>query len=116
MAQCQNKSVVDEANSFIFRCVEACIQCHSFRGKYLWEHPEDLGEVHGEHPASIWQWSGQRPFGADKCNYIWERKQTTFFMVPPGFSGDGGVSLPEKVFIKFGGILTATRKKIRSCQ
>ena len=52
----KNRAVVDEANNFIFRCVDACIQCHSSGGKFLWEHPEDLGEVQGEHPASIWQW------------------------------------------------------------
>ena len=51
----KNKSIVEEANGFILRCVEACIQCHSFGGKFLWEHPEDLGSVNGEFPASIWQ-------------------------------------------------------------
>ena len=56
----KNKSIVEEANSFILRCVEACIQCHSFGGKFLWEHPEDLGSVNGEFPASIWQWSEVR--------------------------------------------------------
>ncbi|CAK9105104.1 Uncharacterized protein SCF082_LOCUS49005 [Durusdinium trenchii] len=26
------------------------------QGKFLFERPEDLGVVHGEHPGSVWQW------------------------------------------------------------
>ena len=53
----KNKAVVEEANSFIFRCIDSCLLCHRCGGKFFWEHPEDLGEVHSEHPASIWQWA-----------------------------------------------------------
>ena len=63
----KNKAVVEEANSFLFRCNSACLLCHQCGGKYFWEHPEDLGEVHSEHPASIWQWG---TFGTNECNHL----------------------------------------------
>ena len=51
-----NSRIVQEANHFVDRCIEACHLCHASAGKFLFVHPEDLGVVHGEHPGSIWQW------------------------------------------------------------
>ena len=51
-----NKQIVDEANSFIEQCLAACRISAAAGGKFLLEHPEDLGLVEGEHPGSIWQW------------------------------------------------------------
>ena len=51
-----NKQIVEEANSFIEQCLAACRFSAAAGGKFLLEHPEDLGLVEGEHPGSIWQW------------------------------------------------------------
>lgn len=51
-----NSLIVQEANRFVDRCIEACQICRASAGHFLFEHPEDLGVVHGEHPGSVWQW------------------------------------------------------------
>eukprot|EP00435_Cladocopium_sp_Y103_P025733 s2122_g6.t1 len=51
-----NKLKVQEANSFVERCIEACICAANSDGFFILEHPEDLGVIEGEHPGSIWQW------------------------------------------------------------
>ena len=51
-----HKAVVEEANLFVDRCIAACVTCHAAGGKFIIEHPEDLGLVKGERPGSIWQW------------------------------------------------------------
>ena len=51
-----NKQIVEEANNFIEQCLAACRFSAAAGGKFLLEHPEDLGLVEGEHPGSIWQW------------------------------------------------------------
>ena len=48
-------AVVEEANLFIDRCIKACLACHASGGKFIIEHPEDLGLVKDERPGSIWQ-------------------------------------------------------------
>eukprot|EP00435_Cladocopium_sp_Y103_P016814 s740_g4.t1 len=52
----RHKVVVEEANLFVDRCINACNVCHVAGGKFIIEHPEDLGTVQGERPGSIWQW------------------------------------------------------------
>ena len=52
----RNKQIVEEANNFIEQCLAACRFSAVAGGKFLLEHPEDLGLVEGEHPGSIWQW------------------------------------------------------------
>ncbi len=85
----KNKAVVEEANSFIFRCIAACLICHQSGGKYFWEHPEDLGEVHSEHPASIWQWPEMRDllvqtnattFAIQQCHFGADTPKPTRFL------------------------------------
>ena len=51
-----NKAKVEEANSFVDRCLQACHVVSEAGGYFILEHPEDLGAVRGEHPGSIWQW------------------------------------------------------------
>ena len=41
----KHKLVVEEANLFVDRCIIACNVCHSSGGKFILEHPEDLGIV-----------------------------------------------------------------------
>ncbi len=85
----KNKAVVEEANSFIFRCISACLLCYQCGGKYFWEHPEDLGEVHSEHPASIWQWPEIRAllvqtnattFAIQQCHFGADTPKPTRFL------------------------------------
>lgn len=52
-----NAAIVEEANQFVMNPVSACHVCHEHGGHFLLEHPEDLGQVNGEIPGSIWQWS-----------------------------------------------------------
>eukprot|EP00435_Cladocopium_sp_Y103_P029251 s3649_g7.t1 len=52
----RHKMIVNEANLFVDRCVDACLVCHNAGGKFILEHPEDLGTVQDERPGSIWQW------------------------------------------------------------
>ena len=51
-----HRAKVDEANSFVDRCIHACQLVSESGGYFLLEHPEDLGTVEGEQPGSIWQW------------------------------------------------------------
>ena len=48
-----HKTVVEEANMFVDRCIAACISCHAAGGSFIIEHPEDLGLVKGERPGSF---------------------------------------------------------------
>lgn len=52
----KNKTEVSLHNMFIKRSVQVAKSMHLRKAGYLFEHPEDLGAVDGEHPASIWQW------------------------------------------------------------
>ena len=51
--QCRRQ--VEVANYFVFQSILAAELVAQSGGFYLFEHPEDLGEVAGEVPASIWQ-------------------------------------------------------------
>ena len=70
--------MVEEANLFIDRCIKACLACHSAGGKFIIEHPEDLGLVKDERPGSIWQWAeildlipncGAITFAIQQCHF-----------------------------------------------
>eukprot|EP00435_Cladocopium_sp_Y103_P007644 s5608_g2.t1 len=52
-----HRAVVEEANMFVDNCIKACKICHDAGGRFILEHPEDLGLVKGERPGSIWQWA-----------------------------------------------------------
>ena len=73
-----HKAVVEEANMFVDRCIQSCIICHAAGGKFIIEHPEDLGLVKDERPGSIWQWSevldlipscGACTFAIQQCHF-----------------------------------------------
>lgn len=51
----KNQKIVSEANLFVDNCIEACEICHAHDDRFLFERPEDLGQVHGDHPGSVWQ-------------------------------------------------------------
>ena len=72
------RRVVEEANHFIDQCVVACIVCFQHQGHYLWEHPEDLGEVLGEHPGSIWQWPSIRDLAVQSSAFTFAIQQCHF--------------------------------------
>ena len=72
------RRIVEEANHFIDQCVVACIVCFQHRGHYLWEHPEDLGEVLGEHPGSIWQWPSVRDLAVQSSAFTFAIRQCHF--------------------------------------
>ena len=46
---------VENANMFVLQSLEAASCVAALGGFYNFEHPEDLGLVHEERPASIWQ-------------------------------------------------------------
>ena len=73
-----DRQVVEEANQSVSHCLEACQIAHSNRGHFVLGHPEDLGAVEGERPASIWQWpefhdlvatSGACSFAVHQCAF-----------------------------------------------
>ena len=66
-----NKAKVEEANTFVERCIRACHVVSDTGGCFILEHPEDLGTVEGEQPGSIWQW-------ADVLALITDCKATSF--------------------------------------
>ena len=83
------RRIVDTANHFIDQCVVACTICFHHDGHYLWEHPEDLGDVAGEHPGSIWQWPSIRDlavsteantFAIQQCHFGAETPKPTRFL------------------------------------
>lgn len=46
---------VKRANLFVEQCLEAAVCVAALGGFYIIEHPEGLGAVKEEHPASVWQ-------------------------------------------------------------
>lgn len=52
----RDRKLVDEANFFVLNSVEAARRALHYNGHFLLEHPEDLGQVQGECPGTIWQW------------------------------------------------------------
>ena len=52
----RDRKAVDEANFFGTKSIEAAKKALQHGGHFLLEHPEDLGQVQGECPGTIWQW------------------------------------------------------------
>ena len=84
-----NSHIVQEANHFVDKCIEACNLCHASAGKFLFERPEDLGVVHGEHPGSVWQWpeiheliasTRAHCFAVHQCHFGADTPKPTRFM------------------------------------
>ena len=50
-----NKEFVECHNFFIRKTSQLCHHAYEHDTRFLVEHPEDLGAVRGERPASIWQ-------------------------------------------------------------
>ena len=45
-------------NTLVLKSIECATAIHNAGGRYIWEHPEDLGALYdGRMPASIWQTS-----------------------------------------------------------
>ena len=45
-------------NTLVYKSIECATAIHNAGGRYIWEHPEDLGALYdGRTPASIWQTS-----------------------------------------------------------
>lgn len=65
----KDAAIVSESNMFVSNCIKACRVCHNNKGHFLGEHPEDLGQVQGDHPGSIWQWEEVQALIAD-CSAI----------------------------------------------
>jgi len=84
-----NMAKVEEANSFVDRCVKACHVVADADGFFILEHPEDLGTVEGEQPGSIWQWPnvleliaacGAISFAIHQCRFGAPTPKPTRFM------------------------------------
>lgn len=52
----KNLEIVSIANAFVENCLNACVISFQAGGNFILEHPEDLGQVNGEHPGTIWHW------------------------------------------------------------
>ena len=83
------RRIVDMANHFTDKCIVACTICFHHNGHYLWEHPDDSGDVAGEHPGSIWQWPTIRDlavltaactFAIQQCHFGAETPKPTRFL------------------------------------
>ena len=84
-----NRAKVDEANTFVDRCIKACHIVAEAEGHFILEHPEDLGTVEGEQPGSIWQWPevlelipacGATSFAIHQCKFGAPTPKPTRFM------------------------------------
>eukprot|EP00435_Cladocopium_sp_Y103_P039389 s3778_g10.t1 len=69
---------VDLANFFVSQTIQAAQLAHSVGTCFLIEHPEDLGSVNGEHPASIWQLDETRDLQASTNATTWAIFQCVF--------------------------------------
>ena len=85
----RDREMVDEANFFVLNCVEAARRALLHNGHFLLEHPEDLGQVRGECPGTIWQWdevldlltfSGVSTFALHQCMFGGKTPKPTRFM------------------------------------
>ena len=77
-----NKKIVQEANEFVQHCLEACRFSAMNNGHFLLEHPEDLGQVEGEHPGSIWAVGGAtRPHLFDWCSLLCDSSMSVWGII-----------------------------------
>ena len=61
----RSASKVKEANLFVVNSINLARAVADAGGHYLFEHPEDLGRVADESPASIWQLDEMRQLQVD---------------------------------------------------
>eukprot|EP00435_Cladocopium_sp_Y103_P024615 s4687_g6.t1 len=73
-----NKKKVEVANYFVSQTIQAAHFAHAAGTCFLIEHPEDLGSVNGESPASIWQLDEMRDLQVATNATTWAIFQCTF--------------------------------------
>ena len=85
----RDRKAVDEANFFVMKSIEAAKKALQHGGNFLLEHPEDLGQVQGECPGTIWQWDevldlltfpGVIAFAIHQCMFGGQTPKPTRFM------------------------------------
>ena len=85
----RDRVAVDEANFFVTKSIEAASKSLQHGGHFLLEHPEDLGQVQGECPGTIWQWDevldlltfpGVITFAIHQCMFGGQTPKPTRFM------------------------------------
>ena len=79
---------VDVANYFVSQTIQAAYIASAAGTFFLIEHPEDLGSVNGEYPASIWQLEDMRDLQIATEATTWAIFQCAFgadTSIPPGF-------------------------------
>ncbi len=79
--QCRKQ--VEVANYFVFQSILAAEFVAQSGGFYLFEHPEDLGEVAGEVPASIWQLPEMRQLVETTQGTTWAVYQCKYSALSP---------------------------------
>ena len=79
--QCRKQ--VEIANYFVFQSILAAGLAAESGGFYLIEHPEDLGEVAGEVPASIWQLPEMRQLVEKTQGTTWAVYQCKYSALSP---------------------------------
>ena len=67
----KQKEQVEFANYFVSQTIQACYAADASRTKFLVEHPEDLGAVGRERPASVWQLDEMRQMVLDTGATTW---------------------------------------------
>ena len=73
-----NKALVRTRNFFIRKTLELCGHLHFCKLFFLIDHPEDLGIVGQDRPASIWQLPETRSLAQDTGAYTWAIHQCEF--------------------------------------
>ena len=67
----KQKEQVEFANYFVSQTIQACYAADASWTKFLVEHPEDLGAVGRERPASVWQLDEMRQMVLDTGATTW---------------------------------------------
>ena len=73
-----NRALVELHNSSIRKTLELCFLLHACGRCFLVEHPEDLGAIHGERPASIWQLDEMKKLAKHANAVTWAIHQCEF--------------------------------------
>ena len=67
----KQREIVEFANYFVQQTIQACRAAASVGSYFLVEHPEDLGAVGHERPASVWQLDEMRQMVVDTKATTW---------------------------------------------
>ena len=67
----KQREIVEFANYFVQQTIQACRAAASVGSYFLVEHPEDLGAVGNERPASVWQLDEMRQMVVDTKATTW---------------------------------------------